>query len=161
MVRGSHLKLYSAGCLSLALVWLSHNSAAISFAQEPAKNGAEVTPSQGQIVSTYQQARVGQQVLRYTATAGLLPIRNNETGEIHGNMFFVAYTLDRLPTEAKRPLMFLWNGGPGANSTLVHLSGFGPKRIKSNDDPTAPRDCECEMEDNQTTWLEFTDLIFV
>jgi len=55
----------------------------------------------------------------------------------------------------------LWNGGPGANSTLVHLSGFGPKRVKSNDDPTAPKDCECEIEDNQTTWLDQADLVFV
>jgi len=66
--------------------------------------------------------------LRYTARAGLLPIRRNETGEIHGHMFFVAYLLDRSPDEPARPLTFLWNGGPGANSTLVHLSTFIKKR---------------------------------
>ena len=27
--------------------------------------------------------------------------------------------------------MFLWNGGPGSNSTLLHLTGFGPKRLKA------------------------------
>jgi carboxypeptidase C (cathepsin A) len=44
---------------------------------------------------------------------------------------------------------------------LVHLSGFGPRRIKSNDDPTGAPDCECELEDNQTTWLDQADLVFV
>jgi len=118
-----------------------------------------------QIVATRHQIKVGRRALRYTARAGRLPIRHNETGEIHGHVFFVAYLLDRLPNEPARPLMFLWNGGPGSNSTLVHLTGFGPKRIKSNDDPiddkAGPPDCECELEDNQTTWLDQTDLVFV
>jgi len=123
---------------------------------------APFTQSPGdQIVTTHHQITVGQRPLRYTARAGSLPIRHNETGEIHGHMFFVAYLLDRAPAEPARPLTFLWNGGPGANSTLVHLSGFGPKRIKSNDDPTAEPGCECELEDNQTTWLDQTDLVFV
>ena len=113
------------------------------------------------VVTTRHQIRMGQRTLRYTARAGLLPIRHNETGEIHGNMFFVAYLLDRLPKDPPRPITFLWNGGPGANSTLVHLAGFGPRRIKSNDDPTGPPECECEFEDNQTTWLDQTDLVFV
>jgi carboxypeptidase C (cathepsin A) len=114
-----------------------------------------------QIVTTHHRINVEQRTLRYTARAGLLPIRHNETGEIHGYIFFIAYLLDRLPNEPARPLTFLWNGGPGSNSTLVHLSGFGPKRIKSSDDPAGPPGCECELEDNQTTWLDRTDLVFV
>ncbi len=126
-----------------------------------AANAAAVESSGEQIVTTRHQIKVGQKILRYTARAGLLPIRHNETGEIHGHMFFIAYLLDGLPNEPARPLTFLWNGGPGANSTLVHLSGFGPKRIKSSDDTAETPDCECELEDNQTTWLDQTDLIFV
>ena len=123
--------------------------------------GTAPNSSADQMVTTRQQTKAGPRVLKYTATAGTLPIRNNDTGEIHGNMFFVSYSLDRGPGEPKRPLMFLWNGGPGANATLVHLSGFGPKRIKSNDDPAGPIGCECELEDNQTTWLDLADLVFV
>src|SRR5512138_2977274 len=131
--------------------------------KSPDKNAsASVEPTvDEQPIVTLHQTNLGTRVLRYTATTGLLPIRNNETGDVHGNIFFVTYSLDRTPGEAKRPLMFLWNGGPGANSTLVHLSGFGPMRIKSNDDPTAPPECECELEDNQTTWLDLADLVFV
>src|SRR5262249_26720100 len=47
-----------------------------------------------QIATTRHQIKVGQKILRYTARAGLLPIRRNETGEIHGHMFFAAYLLD-------------------------------------------------------------------
>src|SRR5262249_16824460 len=113
------------------------------------------------IVTTRHQIKVGQKILRYTAHAGLLPIRRNETGEIHGHMFFIAYLLDRLPNEPARPLTFLWNGGPGANSTPVPLSRVGAKRIKSRDDSAETPDCECELEDNQATWFDQTDLVFV
>jgi pimeloyl-ACP methyl ester carboxylesterase len=48
------------------------------------------------------------------------------------------------------------------NSSLIHLLGFGPRRVKTGDAyPTSPPPSETEMEDNQETWLEFTDLVFV
>jgi carboxypeptidase C (cathepsin A) len=46
-------------------------------------------------VTTQHQAVIDGNTLRYTAKAGLIPIRDNETGDIHANMFFVSYTLDR------------------------------------------------------------------
>lgn len=88
----------------------------------------------------------------YHARTGVLPIRVNDTGEVHGEVFYVSYSLDPKPGQAKRPLMFLWNGGPGSNSALLHLTGFGPKRLKP---------CECDIEDNDATWLPEADLVFV
>ena len=123
---------------------------------EPVTGSLEALP-----VTTRHQITLGGRTLKYTARAGLLPIQVNDTGDVHGRMFFTAYQLDRQPGEPPRPLTFLWNGGPGSNSTLVHLVGFGPRRIRTADDATAPPTCECELEDNQTTWLDRTDLVFV
>jgi len=81
------------------------------------------------IVTTRGQVTTDGKVLRYTARAGHIAIRDNEAGDVHGNMFFVSYTLDQAPGARPRPLTFVWNGGPGSNSGLVHLLGFGPKRI--------------------------------
>ena len=114
-----------------------------------------------QIVTTTHRVTVDGKSLVYTARAGLLPIRHNETGETRAHVFFVAYSLDRPADGAVRPLTFLWNGGPGSNSPLVHLVGFGPRRIRTSEDATAPPTCECELEDNQATWLDKTDLVFV
>src|SRR5437868_3389971 len=114
----------------------------------------------GEVVATRHETQVGEKVLKYTAHAGLLPIRHNETGEVRGRMFFVAYVLDQPPRAPARPLTFLWNGGPGANATLVHLSGFGPKRLTPGGDPAARPDAEWKLEDNETTWLDQTDLVF-
>jgi carboxypeptidase C (cathepsin A) len=101
--------------------------------------------------------------LKYIATAGRLPIINNAAGEPHAYMFFVAYTLDRAPTSTVRPLTFVWNGGPGSSASQLHLMGFGPRRVKTSDTyPTsAPLSVNTALEDNQQTWLEFTDLVFV
>jgi carboxypeptidase C (cathepsin A) len=110
----------------------------------PGESGSE-------IVSRPSQIEVNGRVLKYTSRAGFLPIRENETGEIHGNMFFVAYTLDQTEGRTPRPLTFLWNGGPGSSSSLVHLLGFGPRRFRTGGVPV----------DNDGTWLDFTDLVFV
>jgi len=105
----------------------------------------------GDIITTRHQTAVEGQTLSYTAKAGKLPIRDNETGEVLAHMFFMAYSLDHDQNQSPRPVTFLWNGGPGASSSLVHLLGFGPRRVRRGAPPV----------DNQGTWLEFTDLVFV
>ena len=124
-----------------------------------AQQDSRQTPA---IVTTHHQVTVGGSVLRYTARAGTIPIRDNETGEPHANMFFVAYTLDRPSGALPRPLTFLWNGGPGSNAGLVHLLGFGPRRITTAAG-SMPRYSPAGtfLVDNQETWLTTSDLVFV
>jgi carboxypeptidase C (cathepsin A) len=103
------------------------------------------------IVVTHHEITLGGRRLRYTARAGLIPIRVNETGEVHARMFFISYTLDVPPSKARRPIAFVWNGGPGSSSSLVHLIGFGPKRLTPDG----------KLITNDGTWLAATDLVFV
>jgi len=114
------------------------------------------------VVTTHHHAVVGGTALQYTAKAGLIPIRDNDTGDVHANMFYIAYMLDRPPGSPPRPLAFLWNGGPGSNSGLVHLLGFGPRRIALAIG-SMPRlsPSGTTLVDNQDSWLAFTDLVFV
>ena len=85
------------------------------------------------IVVTHGQVVVRGKTIRYTTRAGMLPLLENDTGELMARMFFISYTADRAPGEPARPLTFLWNGGPGSNAAQVHVVGFGPKRIKTGD----------------------------
>ena len=73
-------------------------------------------------IVTHHELRVGGKVIKYTATTGLMPLRN-ETGDLEAHIFYVAYTLDRggAPVE-KRPLMFSFNGGPGSSSVWLYTS---------------------------------------
>src|SRR5262245_37867984 len=147
--------------LATALGMLMFAGSQCARADAAATSSALKDDVEDPIVVSHHEINVGSKTLKYSAYAGRLPIRHNETGEVRGKMFFVAYVLDRLPKAPARPLTFLWNGGPGANATLVHLSAFGPKRIKPSSDPGASPDVEWKLEDNQTTWLDQSDLVFV
>lgn len=95
--------------------------------------------------------------LKYTVTTGRMPIRNDE-GEIVSQMFYMAYTLDK--PRGPRPLMFSFNGGPGSPSIWLHMGALGPKRVKMLDDGNLPPP-PYELTDNEATWLQFTDLVFI
>ena len=99
--------------------------------------------------------------MAYTSHTGLLPIRDGETGETHGCMFFMAYTRDEKEPHGARPLTFLWNGGPGSNSSWLHFEAFGPERIVTGDKPTLPSPRPLRLEDNAATLLDQSDLVFV
>jgi carboxypeptidase C (cathepsin A) len=135
---------------------------AIALAATAASTSAQDVVSMEAIVTTHHQVSVGGRVLRYTARAGHIPIRDNEAGEVHANMFFVAYTLDQASGAKPRPLTFLWNGGPGSNSGLVQLLGFGPKRITAATGKMPPYSPSgTALVDNQETWLLYSDLVFI
>lgn len=109
-------------------------------------------------VITHHEIHVGGRILKYTATTGYMPIRNEETNEVEANIFFMAYTLDGAPP--KRPLMFSFNGGPGSASIWLHLGAIGPKRVKMLPDGGMPAP-PFELVDNEETWLDQTDLVFI
>jgi carboxypeptidase C (cathepsin A) len=122
----------------------------------------DTSPAQDEPITTSRHAvTVGGTLLRYTTRAGRIAIRENETGDAHGQMFFVSYTLDRPSGERPRPLTFVWNGGPGSNSALVHLIGFGPKRIVPKAGSKPNDGGRWIIEPNPGTWLNETDLVFV
>ena len=132
---------------------------AISATAPLSARAQDTSATQG-VVVTHHQVTVAGKVLRYTARAGFIPIRDNEAGDVHANLFFIAYTLDGAVKH--RPLTFLWNGGPGSNSGLVHLLGFGPKRIVAATG-NMPRYslAGTALVDNPDTWLTVSDLVFV
>ena len=118
----------------------------------------EVTFEEEAPVVTEHEISLGTQKLKYTATTGRMPFKN-EFGEIEAQMFYMAYTV--APEKGKnRPLMFSFNGGPGSPSVWLHLGALGPKRVKMTDDGQFPPPPH-ELIDNEMTWLEHTDLVFI
>ncbi|MFN3514823.1 MAG: S10 family serine carboxypeptidase-like protein [Phenylobacterium sp.] len=111
------------------------------------------SPSQAQpaaepsVVSRHE-IRLAGRTLGYEAEAGRIAIRDVATGEPRGFMFYTAY---RVPSPGRpRPVTFVWNGGPGAASTLLHFEVAGPKRVEDG-----------RLVDNADTWLTHSDLVFV
>jgi carboxypeptidase C (cathepsin A) len=129
-------------------------------AQDSVRPASPVAPpSEEKPVITHHQISIGSRVVKYTVTAGLMPLKN-DTGVTEAQVFFMAYSLDGVTDPAKRPLMFSFNGGPGSASVWLHLGALGPKRVRMEDDgwlPPAPY----QLVDNDQTWLDFTDLVFI
>jgi carboxypeptidase C (cathepsin A) len=109
-------------------------------------------------VLTHHQITVEGKQLKYTATAGRLPIKRGD-GKIEAEMFFVAYTLDGQDV-TRRPLTFAFNGGPGSSTIWLHLGALGPRRVVLNPEGflLAP---PYGLEDNPYTLLDKSDLVLI
>lgn len=114
-------------------------------------------PEEPPVVSKHS-IRVGVNTVNFTATSGMMPIKNRE-GEVEARMFFTSYVLDG-SEGSRRPLTFSFNGGPGSASVWLHMGAIGPKRVKMNPDGSMPAP-PYELEDNQATWLTQSDLVFI
>src|ERR1700730_17528778 len=124
-------------------------------------------------------------VLNYKAIAGYLLIRDakqeNEAekdsgkesgkesaqeqldpskGKPKAQIFFVAYLLEDVGDAATRPVTFAFNGGPGSASVWLHMGGIGPRRVVLSDRGEALPP-PAKITDNESTWLENTDLVFI
>ena len=111
-------------------------------------------------VITKHEIKLGDRTIKYTVTAGMMPIKNQVSGETEARMFFMAYTMDGENDRPKRPLTFSFNGGPGSASVWLHLGALGPKRIKMQDDGMMPAP-PYEVVTNEHTWLDLTDMVFI
>lgn len=100
------------------------------------------------IVVTKHRVHTASGVLEYEARAGRLPIRDDESGEVRGRAFFVAYVVRSRGCEP-RPLTFIWNGGPTVPAVLLHSELFGPRRLRG-----------AELVENPETLLSSSDLVF-
>ncbi|HET8714851.1 MAG TPA: hypothetical protein VFM16_03430 [Holophagaceae bacterium] len=108
-------------------------------------------------VVSHHQITAGAKVLKYTATAGYMPLKNDR-GEDEARIFYTAYTLDG--GGANRPLIFCFNGGPGSSSIWLHLGCIGPRRVKLLPDGELPPP-PFQLVDNADTWLDQADLVFI
>jgi carboxypeptidase C (cathepsin A) len=95
--------------------------------------------------------------LSYVATTGRMPIKTS-AGVTDAEMFYVAYT--KQDTTEARPLTFVFNGGPGSATIWLHMGAFGPRKVKMLDNGFMPAP-PFKIEDNQQTWLDETDLVFI
>ncbi len=113
-------------------------------------------------IETHHTIAVNGRTLSYTVTTGRLPLTNEEKGEVEAHVFFVAYTLDRPEgtPASTRPLIFVFNGGPGSSSVWLHLGAVGPRRVLMQDEGWMPAP-PYRLVDNPHTWLDLADLVFI
>lgn len=136
---------------------------AVAYAQqEPEKtpddlNSAGVLNASNRS-TTRHTLKVNRKKFNYTATAASITIQN-EKSEPLGRIFYISYRIQP-KTPNKRPLTFVFNGGPGAASAYLHIGAMGPQRVVFNENGTVPP-MPARIVENSESWLVFTDLVFV
>jgi len=106
--------------------------------------------------STKQSLSLTGRALNFRATVATIRIFN-EKGPPLADVVTTAYLLDGADPH-KRPVTFVFNGGPGAGSAWLQLGAVGPWRLPMNGlSPSSPP----TLVDNEETWLDFTDLVFI
>jgi carboxypeptidase C (cathepsin A) len=109
-------------------------------------------------VVTKHSVRIGNRSISYKATAGTLLIRDDKD-QPTVSFFYVAYTADD-GKPGKRPVTFIYNGGPGSSSMWLHMGSIGPVRVANNGDQSiAPP--PYRMVDNNESLLDKSDLVFI
>lgn len=103
-------------------------------------------------VRTRHEAEFNGQRVQYEVLAGET-IMYDDDGKPAATIFSTAYLKSGIDNPAARPIVFLFNGGPGASSSPLHL-GVGPVR-RSPSDPDAP------LVPNEHSPLDTVDMVFV
>jgi len=103
-------------------------------------------------------AALAQKLPDYKSSATLLKI-GPDPERPEAEIFHVAYTL-KGADPAKRPVTFVFNGGPGAASIYLHIGAIGPKTVVTAGDGSFPK-AQAGLEDNPDSWISFTDLVFI
>lgn len=118
------------------------------------------------VVTTRQTIESAAGTLAYTARAGRIVLREEKFDDgVFGGLqpraevFVTAYTLDGADP-ARRPVAFVFNGGPGSSSVWLHLGLLGPRRVLSGD-VDAPEPPPYALVDNAETLLAHSDLVFI
>lgn len=127
-------------------------------ASAPAGRYEVAGPAEEKVSQTSHSVRVDGREVKYTATAGTLPIRLDD-GKLLARMFFVAYTRDG-ENPKTRPVAFLYNGGPGSASIWLHMGSFAPKRVQMAEEGFQPAP-PFSLVDNEHSLIDVSDVVFV
>ena len=127
-------------------------------AARPAPAGPSAEPREEASV-TEHAIRIGGQTIPYRATAATMLLRN-DSGVPIGSLYYTAYTRTDVSDRSRRPLAFVYNGGPGSASAWLHMGAFGPRRVVTND-PSSTPPAPYQLVDNSSSLIDVADLVFI
>ena len=148
-----------AALLSMAILVLP------AFAQDkpadkpPAAKAEEKPDPSAKFVKSHK-IRAGNEDLAYTSTAEDIVLKDTD-GKSTATFFTVSYTKDVVANQAARPIMFVFNGGPGSASVWLHFGLVGPRVVDIPSDAADPGGPPYKLRDNAASILRATDLVFV
>lgn len=130
------------------------------LAEDPAEKrtdtAARLLPAE---VATTHTITLGGEKLSFVGRAGAVQVNEAQSGAPQANVAFVSYERADADRSA-RPVVFVFNGGPGAASAWLGLGAISPWRLNlgvNSPSPSRPP----SIVDNGESWLTFADLVFL
>jgi len=108
--------------------------------------------------TTKNSIKIAGKTVKYSATAGTQPVWDTDGNEI-ANVFYTYYQRTDVKDSANRPIVFSFNGGPGAASVWMHIGFTGPRVLNVSDEgfPVLPYG----VKDNPHSILDVADIVFI
>ncbi|TWB39626.1 S10 family peptidase [Nitrospirillum pindoramense] len=98
--------------------------------------------------------------LRYTATVAET-ILTDPAGQKTASVFTTSYIRTDVPKGTVRPVVFVFNGGPGSASLWLHMGFVGPKRVDFADPVHPPTTPPFHTVDNPDSPLDAADIVLI
>ncbi len=132
----------------------------IPMSSQEIKDSVKVVQAPKSFITNHTGVFGGKTII-YKATAKELHLKNDK-GEPIASIWSVAYAQEGNKDMTKRPVTFVFNGGPGSASVWLHMGMLGPQIVKTDsdarkDDGAAPY----LLKENKYGLLDITDLVFI
>ncbi|WP_177204186.1 S10 family serine carboxypeptidase-like protein [Sphingobium sp. AP50] len=106
-----------------------------------------------------RQGTFGGKSIRYRAGLQEMLVKDRK-GKPATSMFVHTFTVKGKASQSPRPVIFIFNGGPGAASNTLMFGALGPQRF-TKFDMAAIADVNTPVVDNRDTVLDVADLVFI
>lgn len=126
--------------------------------KEEKKSSTDVSFNPDAAVTSMHEVTVKGQRVPYKATAGTLPVWD-EDGKTIAGLFYTYYERSDIKDQTSRPLIFSFNGGPGSASVWMHIAYTGPVVLNIDDEgyPVQPYG----FKENNHAILDVADIVFI
>jgi carboxypeptidase C (cathepsin A) len=152
--------------LAAALAALLLSSVAVAHTDKPDDKSKSADAPDAALIQPQTSTSEGSVAVEgrrvdYKAMAGTLVLHGSgdKEHEPQVSMFYAAYFKKGVDA-AKRPLTFIFNGGPGSATVWLHMGAFGPKRVVTADDSHTPA-APYELVNNDYSLLDASDVVFI
>ncbi len=152
--------------LGFALLALLLPAGVLAQEKEPKEAKAPETPAGAASAAPKEESSVTEhsikiagQTIPYKATAQTILLKDDK-GEPTALLYSTSYARSDVKDLSQRPVVFLYNGGPGSSSIWLHMGSVGPRRVlTTNAEMTPP--APYKLSDNPDCLLDKADLVFI
>ena len=125
---------------------------------KPPETAVKAEPYVPQVRTSRHSGVFGGQRVTYEATIGETVLKNKD-GVDEAAIVTTAYV--KQPRDPRRPVTFLFNGGPGSGTVWLMMGAFGPKRVAIPSNATDDGAPPYPIIDNPDSILDVTDIVFI